>query len=66
MANILGLKELFRAVRGNYSIDVPTQVGHITIMSIAPVTGIGIPSKNELDRLTRVVRIPELDGLKLQ
>ena len=60
MAKVPGIKELFDRLRTEYlGVDIPTQQTHITLYTLQPEAGIGLLSKEEVDKISRPVKAPE-------
>jgi len=64
MVNIAKLEPIFKRLRNKYQIDIPSQPTHVTLYSIIPNKGIGIPSPKALETITELIQGNELEQLK--
>lgn len=64
MAQVPGIERLFDRLRKIYpSVDIPTQQPHITLYTLPEGRGIGLISKEEVEKLSHIVQVPELKNL---
>ena len=60
MVHVPEIEGLFAFFRAKYPHDIPTQPTHITLYTLQPEAGIGIFSKEELERDSKLVSLPEV------
>jgi len=66
MTRVPHLDEFFDGLRQHYGKDIPNQPTHITMYTLQPEKGIGILSKEELERDSKSVEIPELENFQFK
>lgn len=65
MVETENLKDFFGLLRNKYKTNIPDQPTHVTIYSLDPEFGISISSKQDLERDTKVIDIPELQDITI-
>lgn len=61
MASVNGLSKLFDFINERLGTQFDTQPAHTTLYTLQPNKGIGILDRNELDSMTTVASVPEID-----
>ena len=59
MCDISNLENFFNTLEKEHNINADTQPTHITLYTLQPNIGIGIPSKKELDKLSTLINVSD-------
>lgn len=63
MVNVSGLENFFEVIRKELQIDIDAQPTHVTLYTLEPNEGIGLNSQKDLEEMTSIVSVSEIEEI---